>query len=118
MVNMKLDSVVSVLRCRGFEVDAEGDNRQLFIPFELCNQVSNFKLVTSRAIFGKKSFRKLSRHITSNPKGALISDLEKISGEETCDYLDLLKVLNVIEISDRKVRLIRSIDNIGPTLEW
>jgi len=37
MVNMKLDSVVSVLRRRGFEVGAEGDNCQLFIPFELRN---------------------------------------------------------------------------------
>jgi len=37
MVNMKLGSVVSVLRRRGFEVEAEGDNRQLFIPFELRN---------------------------------------------------------------------------------
>ena len=118
MANMKLDSVVSVLIRRGFEVEAEGDDRQLFIPFELWNQVSNSKLVTAREIFGKKSFRKLSRHITSNPKGALISDLGKISGGETCDYLDLPKVLNVIEISDSKVRLIRSIDNIGPTLEW
>ena len=115
---MKLGSVVSVLRRRGFEVEAEGDNRQLFISFELWNQVSNSKLVTAREIFGKKSFRKLSLHITSNPKGALISDLEKISGGETCDYLDLLKVLNVIEISDSKVKLIRSVDNIGPTLEW
>ena len=87
MANMKLDSVVSVLRRRGFEVEAEGDDRQLFIPFELWNQVSNSKLITAREIFGKKSFRKLSRHIISNPKGALISDLKKISGGETCDSL-------------------------------
>ncbi|CUV01565.1 hypothetical protein MGWOODY_Clf2346 [hydrothermal vent metagenome] len=33
MANMKLDSVVSVLIRRGFEVEAEGDDRQLFIPF-------------------------------------------------------------------------------------
>ena len=118
MANKKLDSVVSVLRRRDFKVEAEGDDRQLFIPFELWNQVSNSKLITAREIFGKKSFRKLSRHIISNPKGALISDLKKISGGETCDYLNLLKVLNVIEISDSKVRLIRSIDNSGPTLEW
>ena len=118
MTNKKLDSVVSVLRCRGFEVEAEAYDRQLFVPFELWNQVSNSKLITAREIFGKKSFRKLSRHITSNSKSAFISDLAKISGGETCDYLDLVKVLNVIEISDSKVRLIRSIDNSGPTLEW
>ena len=59
-----------------------------------------------------------SLNILSKSGGAFISDLEKISGGETRDYLDLLKVLNVIEISDSKVRLIRSIDNIGPTLEW
>ena len=48
MANMKLDSVVSVLIRRGFEVEAERDDRQLFIPFELWNQVSNSKLVTAR----------------------------------------------------------------------
>ena len=48
MANVKLDSVVSVLKRRGFEVEAEGDDRQLFIPFELWNQVSNSKLVTAR----------------------------------------------------------------------
>jgi len=48
MANMKLDSVVSVLRRRSFEVEAEGDDSQRFIPFELLNQVSNSKLVTAR----------------------------------------------------------------------
>jgi len=56
MANMKLDSVVSVLRRRGFEVEAEGDDSQRFIPFELLNQVSNSKLEPHGRFSGRNRF--------------------------------------------------------------
>ena len=47
-----------------------------------------------------------------------MGDLTTISGHRTDEYVGFLVELGVAEISDDEIRLTRTINNIGPTLEW
>ena len=71
-----------------------------------------------RRLFAHSSFRKVVRRITAGRGDSNLGDLKTISGNRTDEYVRFLVELGVAEISNNEVRLTRTIDNIGPTLEW
>lgn len=112
------DSVGAILSHRGFSIEATGDNKDLLFPWEFRTGVGIGLLEASFGMFAKSSFRKFARHLTSHNGVSKTSDLRKIAGEETANYIQYLCDLGVAEASDKQIILKRQIDNIGATLEW
>lgn len=114
------EPVEAVLKRRGFSIAARGNRRDVLLPLDSQPPLSGEQFNEFRRLFDKSTFRKLIRQITSAavPGTVKIEQLAKTAGEKTDEYVTFLTNLGVAEWVSAGVRLTRSVDNIGPTLEW
>jgi hypothetical protein len=114
------ENVGAVLRRRGFEIAARGNDQDILLPLHCEPPLSGEQINRFRELFSKSTFRKLIRKVTSEPDSgtASLEELIAISGRRTDEYIRFLKDLGVVDCSNTKVTLTRSINDIGKTLEW
>lgn len=112
------DPVGAILNHRGFKIERRGDNRNILLPLDSATPLTGEQFNRFHHLFGNTTFPKLVRHITAHSGDVPLAELKGISGEYAEQYVDFLLELGVACLSDGRVKLTRSIDNIGPTLEW
>lgn len=120
------ESVLAVLRRRGFEAKETGNELQSLYPLEreagLGGGGDEFENYVR--LFGKASFRKMARTLLARQSAAgatgvvAIGELKPQAGNSTLEYLKFLESLRVVEFVDEGVRMTRKVNNIGPSLEW
>ena len=112
------EPVEAVLKRRGFTIETRGDNRNILLPLERKSPLSGEQVNEFRRLFSKAAFRKLIRRIILGTGKATMGQLASIAPDRADEYVAFLVSLGVAERSESQVTLTRSINNIGPTLEW
>lgn len=118
--NKKYDSIDSVLRRRGYTPKRVGALSSTLLPLHDKQVVTGKLLDDFRQAFGSDAFRKVVRTILKS-KGApvAIELLRGSAGGKADSYVELLEACGVIHIENNgSCRVVRSVDNIGSTLEW
>ena len=108
----------SVLSGRGFKIEDKGNLRDILLPLDSPNTLKGGIVNEFRRLFGHSSFRKTIRNITAGGGRASLAKLREISGDDADRFVQFLVELEVAEWSGNQVNLLRSLNNIGPTLEW
>jgi hypothetical protein len=110
-------SIRTVLRQRGFRYRSEAAGLDPLLPRE--HTLSGEQVNTHRDLFGRASFRKLLRRLTSGGSaGATLDELEGIAGAKAQEYLAHLDSVGALQRTGSAVALSQPVDNIGPSLEW
>jgi len=113
------DSVDQAIRRRGHLIVGRGDTRQVVYPFHAQRPPPEGAFSRYYELFGRSSFRKLVRRlIHARGQTVPIGQLEAMAGNKAHDYIDFLATLGVAEHCQGGVVLTRSVDSIGPSLEW
>lgn len=109
-----------ILRRRGYVPVLKDNSRHLLLPLDANNPSAPADADRFRELFGKDTFRKVLRSLTTSGHGKPLpmASLEEVAGKRAKVYADFLVALNVAVITDEGVALDRAVDNIGPTLEW
>lgn len=105
------------LKRRGYTIERRGDKLDVLPPLEF-DQFAGDLINKFREFYGRASFRKLVRQITSGGGSATLEQLVQTAGGRVDEYVGLLQQLGVAELTNGTVVLTRHIDNVGPTLEW
>lgn len=112
------ESPGAVLSGRGFKIEGKGNLRDILLPLDGPKTLTGETVNEFRRLFGHSSFRKTIRNITAGRGQASIAQLREISGSDADGFVQFLVDLEVAEWSGDQVNLLRSLNNIGPTLEW
>jgi hypothetical protein len=117
------ESVDAVLRRRGHVPVMTGKLEDTILPWWFIHPGLNRKpdhLYELRKLLATETFRKLLRALTAAHGGAVqLAKLTGIAGGATEEYLSFLEHgLRIVERAAAGVWLTKTVDNIGPTLEW
>ncbi len=116
---LAIDPVDAVLRRRGHVVIGTGHARDVLAPVDTPHMGTDAPSPALRGYleaFGGSTFRKLARRLIG--AHGLAVPLAKIAGDGAPAYVDLLVGLGVAARQADMIRLTRTPDNIGPSLEW
>jgi len=112
------EPVGTILRRRGFTIEARGNIRDIVLPLQRETPLSGEQVHEFRRLFNKAAFRKLIRQVALGTRGTIMERLRQIAPNRADEYVRFLIDLEVAALSGGQVRLKRTIDSIGPTLEW
>ena len=104
---------------RGHVPRLGGREEDLLLPLEHLTGLEGDPRRRFYVEFGRASFCKVARRLTSARGQAVpVQELRGMCGARVEQFLEYLRELQIVETSTDAVRLIRPVDNIGPTLEW
>ncbi len=117
-VELGYDQLETTLRRRGHLPIERGNINDLLVPFQAGHGELPSEQQRYLGLFGKRSFRKFARKLIDGRGEPVAIERLHPNPSTAAEYVGALAGLHVVEQLPEGVRLLRRIDNLGPTLEW